>query len=61
MILWLNLYSGIPYLKFLKKESDGEVGQAEFARMQREALENYLIGVIRAVVRSFLSNIRCSH
>lgn len=51
MILWLNLYSGIPYLKFLKKESDGEVGQAEFARMQREALENYLIGVIRAVVR----------
>ena len=52
IILQLIPDPGIPYLKFLKKESyDGEVGQAEFARMQREALENYLIGVIRAVVR----------
>lgn len=45
---------GLPYFKFLKKESqenkDGEVGQADFARLQREALESYLVGLIRAVV-----------
>lgn len=48
-------FAGLPYFKFLKKESqenrDGEVAHADFARMQREALENYLIGLIRAVVR----------
>jgi len=44
---------GIPYFKFLKRESrEGgrDVGRAEFARLQREALENYLISLIRAVV-----------
>ena len=47
---------GLPYLKFLKKEGrerGGKVGHAEFARMQRDALENYLVGLIRAVVISF--------
>src|SRR5258705_322772 len=49
-----DVYLGLPYFKFLKKESqdhrDGEVAQADFARMQREVLENYLINLIRAVV-----------
>jgi phospholipase D1/2 len=40
---------GLPYFKFLKREGR-EVGQADFARMQREVLENYLIDLIRAVV-----------
>lgn len=47
---------GIPYLKFLKKElreKGKEVRQEDFARLQREALENYLIKLIRAVVRIF--------
>jgi len=52
---WSMVYIsvGLPYFKFLKKESrekGGEVGRVEFARMQREALENYLIGMIRAIV-----------
>jgi hypothetical protein len=45
---------GLPYFKFLNKENrdrGGQVGQVEFARLQRELLENYLIGLIRAVVR----------
>lgn len=45
---------GIPYFKFLKKESrdkgDQLPGRVQFARLQREALENYLIDLIRAVV-----------
>ena len=49
---------GLPYFKFLKKEShenrDGEVVHADFARMQREALEHYLISLIRAVVVLFV-------
>ncbi|KAI0263930.1 phospholipase D [Gloeopeniophorella convolvens] len=51
--------TSIPYLKFLKKESrerGGEVGRADFARLQREALENYLIGLIRAVMFHPTSN-----
>lgn len=40
---------GLPYFKFLK-ERGRDVGRADFARLQREALENYLIGLIRAVV-----------
>jgi phospholipase D1/2 len=32
------------------KESGRNVGQSEFARLQREALENYLIDLIRTVV-----------
>ncbi|RDB18070.1 Phospholipase D1 [Hypsizygus marmoreus] len=38
-----------PYFKFLKKEGR-ELGQADFARLQRESLENYLIELIRAVM-----------
>ena len=49
--MWL----GLPYFKFLKRESqDGEVGHADFARLQRETLENYLISLIRAVVVPFI-------
>lgn len=33
------------------KERGNDVGRADFARLQRETLENYLIGLIRAVVR----------
>ncbi|KAF9242554.1 phospholipase D [Melanogaster broomeanus] len=41
----------LPYFKFLKKESNGgHVRQADFALLQREALEDYLIGLIRAVM-----------
>lgn len=49
----LRTILGIPYFKFLKRESrerGSDVSRADFARMQREALENYLIGLIRAVV-----------
>lgn len=45
----LTCPSGIPYLKFLKKE-DANIDQASFARLQREALETYLIKLMRAVV-----------
>lgn len=53
--------TSLPYFKFLKKEirekGDGtKVDRASFARLQREALENYLIDLIRAVV-SFSSSI----
>ncbi|KAG6810808.1 hypothetical protein H0H92_010252 [Tricholoma furcatifolium] len=41
--------TSLPYLKFLKKEGR-EIGQADFARLQRESLENYLIELIRAVM-----------
>lgn len=43
------MHLGLPYFKFLK-ELGRDVGRADFARLQREALENYLIGLIRAVV-----------
>ncbi|KAI0669199.1 phospholipase D [Trametes maxima] len=39
----------LPYFKFLK-ERGNDVGRADFARLQRETLENYLIGLIRAVM-----------
>ncbi|KAI0301100.1 hypothetical protein B0F90DRAFT_1810149 [Multifurca ochricompacta] len=45
--------TSIPYFKFLKKESrerGGDVGRADFARLQRETVENYLIDLIRAVM-----------
>jgi hypothetical protein len=48
---------GLPYFNFLKERS-GDFSRAEFARLQREALENYLIGLMRAVVRN-LSIIHC--
>ncbi|KAG6833425.1 hypothetical protein H0H87_006791 [Tephrocybe sp. NHM501043] len=41
--------TSLPYFKFLKKEGR-DVGQADFARLQRESLENYLIELIRAVM-----------
>ncbi|KIM43354.1 hypothetical protein M413DRAFT_18406 [Hebeloma cylindrosporum] len=41
--------TSLPYFKFLKEKGDG-VGKADFARLQREALENYLIELIRAVM-----------
>lgn len=48
----------IPYFNILRKESKekgGSVpGKAEFARMQREGLENYLLQLIRAVVSVLL-------
>ena len=50
---------GLPYLKFLKNQSkekgEGAVKHSDFARMQREALENYLLDLIRAVVCFFLA------
>ena len=54
----LSAYPGIPYFKFLKKESrerGSDVGRADFARLQREGLESYLIELIRAVAGTFLS------
>ena len=36
----------------LKKEKGREAGRKEFAKMNREELENYLAGMIKAVVRS---------
>jgi phospholipase D1/2 len=45
--------TSLPYFKFLKEKGD-RVGNADFARLQREALENYLIELIRAVVCHFL-------
>lgn len=51
--------TSLPYFKFLNKEirekGDGtKVDRADFARLQRESLENYLIKLIRAVVCLFL-------
>jgi len=45
--------TSLPYFKFLKEKGD-RVGKADFARLQREALENYLVELIRAVVRPLL-------
>ncbi|TCD69038.1 Phospholipase D1 [Steccherinum ochraceum] len=47
--------TSLPYFKWLK-EKGNEVGKADFARMQREALENYLIELIRAVMFHPASN-----
>ena len=49
----LRMVPGIPYFRFLKREScerGRDVSQAEFACMQQEALKNYLIDLICAVV-----------
>ncbi|KAF5339011.1 hypothetical protein D9611_008713 [Ephemerocybe angulata] len=48
--------TSIPYFKFLNKESGSKIGKAEFARLQREQLENYLIGLIRVVMFHPTSN-----
>ncbi|KAF9527594.1 phospholipase D [Crepidotus variabilis] len=45
--------TSLPYFKFLKKEGKEKgdnVGRADFARLQREGLENYLLDLIRAVM-----------
>lgn len=42
--------TSLPYLNWLKNEGKGHVKKAEFARLQREALENYLLKLIRATV-----------
>ncbi|KAJ7254329.1 hypothetical protein B0H12DRAFT_1202294 [Mycena haematopus] len=41
--------TSLPYFKFLKKE-DKDLGQKEFARLQRGNLENYLLSLMRAVM-----------
>ena len=56
---------GLPYFKFLKKQNRergrDKLGRPEFARLQREALENYLIGLVRAVVSCYITfPARCS-
>jgi phospholipase D1/2 len=51
--LILTFLLGLPYLKFLRKDKDNKVGLADFARMQRKVLENYLTDLIRAVVCPF--------
>ncbi|KAJ8593832.1 phospholipase D [Rhizopogon salebrosus TDB-379] len=49
--------TSLPYFKFLKKESsEGRVRQTDFALLQREALEDYLIKLIRAVMFHPTSN-----
>ncbi|KAG9009262.1 Phospholipase D1 [Tulasnella sp. JGI-2019a] len=45
--------TSLPLFNILKKEGrekGSEIGKAEFARQQRESLENYLIGLIKAVM-----------
>jgi phospholipase D1/2 len=54
LLTWSLFFLGLPYLKFLKK-GGARVSRADFARMQREALENYLINLIRTVVSHVLS------
>ena len=43
--------TSLPYFNWLKSEGRSQVGRAEFARLQREALETYLLKLIRANVR----------
>ncbi|THV05210.1 phospholipase D [Dendrothele bispora CBS 962.96] len=51
--------TSLPYFKFLLKEKGSEPGQAEFARLQRQGLENYLLDLIRAVMFHPASNRLC--
>ncbi|KAF8586907.1 phospholipase D [Ramaria rubella] len=52
--------TSLPYFKFLKKQNRergrDELGRPEFARLQREALEDYLVGLVRAVMFHPTSN-----
>ncbi|OBZ68836.1 hypothetical protein A0H81_11089 [Grifola frondosa] len=48
-------FNSLPYFKFLK-EKGNELGKADFARLQRQMLENYLVGLIRAVMFHPASN-----
>ncbi|KAI0338902.1 phospholipase D [Trametopsis cervina] len=41
--------AGLPYFNFLKERSN-DFSRQDFARMQRESLENYLISLMRAVM-----------
>ncbi|KAI0693955.1 phospholipase D [Cytidiella melzeri] len=41
--------AGLPYFNFLKDRGN-DFSRQDFARLQRESLENYLIGLIRAVM-----------
>jgi phospholipase D1/2 len=41
----------------MKREKGSTAARAEFAKMQRQALENYIIGLIRAVVSSIFSSV----
>jgi len=49
----ISFLSGLPYFKYLRKEGR-DISQAEFARLQRTSLENYLLELIRTVVRPIL-------
>lgn len=51
--------TSIPYLNWLKSEVGRDVERAEFARLQREGLENYLVGLIRAVMFHPTANRLC--
>nr|GAT50596.1 phospholipase D [Mycena chlorophos] len=42
--------TSIPYLKFLQQKENQHIGHRDFARLQRENLETYLINLIRAVM-----------
>ncbi|EJD41463.1 phospholipase D [Auricularia subglabra TFB-10046 SS5] len=50
--------TSVPYFNFLKSEGR-DVERSEFARLQREALENYLVGLIRAVMFHPTANRLC--
>ncbi|KAJ3856607.1 phospholipase D [Lentinula lateritia] len=54
--------TSLPYFKFLMKEGrekGAQVGHSDFARLQREALENYLLDLIRTVMFHPASNRLC--
>ncbi|KAJ3730986.1 phospholipase D [Lentinula guzmanii] len=54
--------TSLPYFKFLLKEGrekGTQIGHTDFARLQREALENYLLDLIRAVMFHPASNRLC--
>jgi phospholipase D1/2 len=51
--------TSIPYLKFLNEKSGSKIGKAEFARLQREQMENYLVDLIRVVVSAHSFNVFC--
>ncbi|KIK69659.1 hypothetical protein GYMLUDRAFT_992337 [Collybiopsis luxurians FD-317 M1] len=54
--------TSLPYFKFLSKEGrekGTQVGHTDFARLQREVLENYLLDLIRAVMFHPASNRLC--
>ncbi|KAF5389183.1 hypothetical protein D9757_003438 [Collybiopsis confluens] len=50
--------TSLPYFKFLSKEGN-QVGHTDFARLQREVLENYLLDLIRAVMFHPAANRLC--